>query len=180
MSVKTTGRPRVYNTGGFDDSSSRNAIIKFSMETLELEMIANPNKYGIDLLYKEDPTWGVEIEHSKNWTGDFFSDENKGLNNKSGLGFKTVNIPWWRKSKYWNPEKNQGWDKNIYIRTNVDFSQVILIRPETFANPAKCHVANFQTKWITTGEPEEWRSFKREDVEVYNLINGVYILDTNF
>ena len=35
-------------------------------------------------------------------------------------------------------------------------------------------------KWITTGEPEEWRSFKREDVEVYNLINGVYILDTNF
>jgi hypothetical protein len=22
--------------------------------------------------------------------------------------------------------------------------------------------------------------FKREDVEVYNLINGVYILDTNF
>ena len=62
----------------------------------------------------------------------------------------------------------------------MDFSQVILIRPETFANPAKCHVANFQTKWITTGEPEEWRSFKREDVEVYNLINGVYILDTNF
>jgi hypothetical protein len=43
MSVKTTGRPRVYNTGGFDDSSSRNAIIKFLMETLELEMIVNPN-----------------------------------------------------------------------------------------------------------------------------------------
>ena len=59
MSTMATGRPRVYNTGGFDDSSSRNAIIKFSMETLELEMIANPNKYGIDLLYKEDPIWGI-------------------------------------------------------------------------------------------------------------------------
>ena len=171
--------PKVQNTGGYDDSESRNAIIEFVKEILGLEMIANPNKYGIDLLYKEDPTWGVEIEHSKNWTGDFFSDENSGLNNKTDLGFKTVNIPWWRKSKYWDPLKTTGWDKNIFIRCNKDFTQIILIRPETFANPAKCYEATFQTKWITTGEPEEWRSFKRQDVEVYNLVDGKYILDTN-
>jgi hypothetical protein len=174
----STYRPRVYNTGGYDDSTSRNAIIKFLKETLNLEMIENPNKYGIDLLHKDDLFWGCEIEHSKNWKGHFFSEENRNLNQKTDLGFKTVNIPWWRKSKYWNSEKNQGWDKNLFVRTNEDFSQVILIRPETFANPAKCYEAFFQTKWITTGEPEEWRSFKREDVEVYNLINGVYILET--
>ncbi len=177
MSV-TTYRPKVYNTGGYDDSTSRNAIIKFLKETLNLQMIENPNKYGIDLLFEEDQTWGCEIEHSKNWTGDFFSDENKNLNQKTNLGFKTVNIPWWRKSKYWNPEKTQGWNKNLFARTNQDFSQIILIRPETFANPAKCYEAHFQTRWITTGEPEEWRSFKREDVEVYNLINGIYVLET--
>lgn len=167
-------RPRVVNTGGYDDSITRKKVIEFLKEVFNLNMISNPNRYGIDLLNEEDNTWGAELEWAKNWHGDFFSDNNKGLNNKSGLGFKTVNIPWWRKSKYW-ATGNLGKDKNLFIRCNNDYSQIIVVEAKTFHNPEMCLEAYFKTNWITTGDVEEWRCFKREHVRVFNLINGKYI-----
>ena len=166
---------KVYNAGGFDDTPSRLATIKFLKEVFNLNFELG-TRYGIDTVCIDDPTWGAEVEQSKTWTGDFFSSQNKGLNNKSGLGFMTVNIPWWRKAKYW-AQDNPGKDKNMYVRMNKDASQVIVIEAQSFHNPEMCLESHFKTGWITTGEVEEWRSFRREHVRVFNLINGVYIED---
>jgi hypothetical protein len=61
------------------------------------------------------------------------------------------------------------------MRTNKDFSQIIVIRPETIKNPKKLIRTKFQPK--NSNEVEKWLSFRREDVETYNLVKGKYILD---
>ena len=166
---------KVYNTGGFDDSEGRAITIKFLKEVFNLNFKSG-TKYGIDTVCIDDSSWGCEVEQSKSWSGDFFSSKNKGLNNKSGLGFMTVNIPWWRKSKYW-AQDNPGKDRNMYARINRDGSQLILIEAHAFNNPEMCLEAHFKTDWIGTGEIEEFRSFRREHVRVFNLVDNKWIED---
>ena len=168
-------RPRVYNSGGFDDSEGRAIAIKFLKEVFGYNFKSG-TRYGIDTESIDEPNFGCEVEQSKSWSGDFFSDKNKGLNQKTDLGFQTVNIPWWIKSKYW-AQDNLGKDKNMYLRINKDGSQVILIEAHVFNNPEMCLETHFKTNWIGTGEIEEFRSFRREHVRVFNLINGQYVED---
>jgi hypothetical protein len=55
---------------------------------------------------------------------------------------------------------------------------MILIRPETIRDPEKAVITTFQPN--NSDEVEEWLSFRREDVETYNLNEGVWTLDINY
>lgn len=164
----------------YDDTEVRKHVIKFSREYLGLSMKQNPKQRKIDLIgRKKNPDVGVEVERG-GWNGDFW--ETPSYCNMTDLGFSTLNIPI-RKEKYWKQEimwfgklkENNSWDKNIFVRTNHEFTQVMVIRPETITNPEKLFRTTFQAN--NCDEPEDWMSFKREDVETYNLVNGKYILE---
>lgn len=163
----------------YDDTPVRNFIINFCLEQWGLKLKSNDELYKIDLLCTDDLFLGVEVEHGK-WKDNFWQDDSYSL--ISGQKFRTINIPA-RKEKYWlenyNYRKklisNPSHNKNIFMRTNKDFSQVIVIRPETIKNPKKLVRTKFQPK--NSDEIENWLSFRYEDVETYNLVEGKYILE---
>ncbi len=173
-------RKRLKNAN-YDDTAVRKKIIKFSKEYMGLKLKQNPKQRKIDLLGVKDPDLGVEVEHG-HWKGDFW--ETPTYCDLPDLGFSTINIPI-RKEKYWQEyitwygklKHNVSWKKNIFARTNDDFSQIIVIRPEVITDPDKLHRTRFQPN--NNDEEEDWMSFKREDVETYNLINEKYILEEN-
>lgn len=160
----------------FDDTVVREFVIKFFKDFFNINLISNPVERKIDLLF-ENNIDGVEVEHGK-WKGDFWG--NKTYSMLSGLGFKTLNVPI-RKEKYWmdivKGKVNESATKNIFVRTNKDFTQVIVIRPETFRNPEKIYRSKFQPN--NSREIEDWLSFKKEDVETYNLVEDKWVLDNN-
>jgi hypothetical protein len=163
----------------YDDTIVRNFIINFCLEQWGLKLKSNDELYKIDLLGVDDSLLGVEVEHGK-WKNNFWEDDNYSL--ISGQNFRTVNIPA-RKEKYWlesfeNRKKiinNLSHEKNIFMRTNKDFTQVIVIRSETIKNPKKCLRTKFQPK--NSDEVENWLSFRYEDIETYNLIDGKFVLE---
>lgn len=163
----------------YDDTPVRNFIINFCLEQWDIKLKSNDELYKIDLLGIDDPLLGVEVEHGK-WKNNFWQDESYSL--ISGQKYRTVNIPA-RKEKYWMENfvlrkkeiNNPSHNKNIFMRTNKDFSQVIVIRPETIKNPKKLIRTTFQPK--NSDEIERWLSFRYEDVETYNLVEGKYILE---
>jgi hypothetical protein len=163
----------------YEDALVRNKIIEFANEMWNLKLRNNKKKRKIDLLGIEDPELGVEVENG-HWNGNFWKTPS--YCNISALGFSTINIPQ-RKEKYWKEynmwykklRHNAGWNKNIFVRTNIDFSQIIVIRPETITNPLKLYRSSFVPN--NSDELEDWLSFKKDDVETYNLINGKYILE---
>ena len=69
---------------------------------------------------------------------------------------------------------NVSWNKNIFVRTNKNFTQIIVIRPEVITDDTKVYRTRFQAN--NCNEIEDWLSFKKENVETYNLINGKYEL----
>jgi len=160
----------------YDDTAVREFVIKFFKEYFNVSLISNPVEKKIDLLF-ENNIDGVEVEHGK-WNGDFW--ENNTYSLLSGLGFKTLNVPI-RKEKYWldvvKGKINESATKNIFVRTNKDFSQVIVIRPETFRNSEKVYRSKFQPN--NSREMEDWLSFKKDDVETYNFIENNWVLDNN-
>ena len=164
----------------YDDTEVRKEIIKFSREYLGLSMKQNPKQRKIDLIgRKKNPDVGVEVEKG-GWKGDFW--ETPTYCDLTDLGVSTVNIPI-RKEKYWKErfmwygkmKVNPSWKKNIFVRTNDDFTQIMVIRPEVITDPTKLIYTTFQAN--NCDELEDWMSFKREDVETYNLINEEYILE---
>lgn len=174
-------RQKVYNTGGYDDSESRNMTIPFALEVLKLVVEPTPpNKKMIDLVCVNDPNIGIEIEHSEKWIGNYWNKTNSGLYTVSKMGYPTVNLPWWRKYQYWTESLNSGWNKNIFIRWNCDYTCAIVVKPETILNRKKSIDARFRTYNITTGGLEDWKVFKREDVETYNLTENKYVLDDSY
>lgn len=162
----------------YDDTESREKIIIFAKEVLGLNVKSNEIEKEIDLIGVDDPDFGIEVEKG-GWVGDFW--KNKVYSLISNLGYPTVNIPQ-RKEKYWKeyyPIKkkiihNPGWNKNLFIRTNSDFSQIIVIYPEIIQT--KAVRSEFTPGRITTGKLEKWLSFREEDVNTYNLIENTYIL----
>jgi hypothetical protein len=52
---------------------------------------------------------------------------------------------------------------------------MIVIRPEVVRDPNKLNRTSFQPN--NSDQVEDWMSFRREDVETYNLINGTWSLD---
>jgi hypothetical protein len=123
-----------------------------------------------------DPLLGVEVEHGK-WNGNFWENDIYSL--ISEQKYRTVNIPA-RKEKYWKDEflyykklvENKSSTKNIFVRSNVDFTQFILIRPHVIRDSKKLIRSRFKPS--NTNEVEDWLSFKKEDVETYDLKNGRY------
>ena len=173
-------KKRLTNGESYDDSLVRNKVIEFGKEVLKLKLKHHPKQRKIDLIGIDDSELGVEVERG-GWNGDFWSTPT--YCNISGLEFSTINIPI-RKEKFWKEYNmwfgkmkiNVSWKKNIYVRTNKDFSQIIVIRPEVITDVTKTNRTTFQAN--NCDEVEDWLSFKREDVETYNLINGKYILES--
>jgi len=162
----------------YDDKVSREFIANI-FEHLFNMILKNGKHKQIDLVVVDDEDVGVEVEHG-HWDGDFWEDEQYSLISSTGssgdLGFPTINIPI-RKEKYWldyiNGIPNPSAELNMFVRTNDDFTQFIIIRPEVIRDPTKAIRTRFKPN--NNDEEEDWLSFKREDVETYYLINGVFV-----
>jgi hypothetical protein len=70
---------------------------------------------------------------------------------------------------------NPSHSKNIFVRSNKDFTQFIVVRPETVKDPDKLLKTRFQPN--NSKEMEDWLSFRRENVETYNLIEGKFKIE---
>jgi len=162
--------------GKFNDTLIRNEVIKFFKQRFRINLKHNDVHNKIDLVGINDPILGVEVEHGK-WVGNFWENDNYSL--ISEQSFRTANIPI-RKEKYWLDEyvyynklrSNPSSTKNIFVRSNADFTQFLVIRPETVRNPKKLVRSKFKPS--NSNEVEEWLSFKKNDVETYNVKNGKY------
>ena len=160
----------------FNDTLIRNAVIDFFKQRFRVNLKHNDIHNRIDLVGVNDPLLGVEVEHGK-WNGNFWENDVYSL--ISEQKYRTVNIPA-RKEKYWKDEflyykklvKNKSSTKNIFVRSNVDFTQFILIRPHVVRDSKKLIRSRFKPS--NTNEVEDWLSFKKEDVETYDLKNGRY------
>lgn len=163
----------------FDDTLVRNAVIEFFKKRVNLKLKSNEVEKKIDLLSVDDPLLGVEVEHGK-WNGNFWDVDSYSLE-LTGLNYRTINIPS-RKEKYWKDVNlyygkevvNPSSKKNIFVRTNKDFTQFIVIIPETIRDSKKLIRTSFQPN--NSNEVEDWLSFRNENVETYDLLNGEYIL----
>lgn len=163
--------------GKFNDTLIRNAVIGFFKQRFRIELKHNEVNNRIDLVGVKDPDLGVEVEHGK-WVGNFWDNDNYSY--ISQQPFRTANIPA-RKEKYWLDEyvsygklrENVSSCKNVFVRSNADFTQFIVIRPTTIRDSKKLVRTHFQP--TNSNEVEEWMSFRREDVETYDLKNGRYI-----
>ena len=156
-------------TPNYDDKVSRNFTQNIFKELFNWILIDGKYKQ-IDLIKENNELVGVEVEHG-HWEGDFWEDDDYSL--ISGLDFKTVNIPM-RKEKYWlddvNGNPNPSALLNVFFRTNDDFTQFIIIRPEVIRDPKKAIRTRFKPN--NSDEEEDWLSFRREHVETYYIING--------
>lgn len=164
----------------FNDQPVRDVVKNFFHVKFNLVLNDTPHELRvIDLTGTTETLIGVEVEGG-GWEGSFW--DNKKYSLISGLGFKTINIPK-RKEKLWKKHHlryrkkkyNPSFKYNIFARTNKDFTQIIVIRPETIRNPKKLHRTHFKPN--NSDEVEEWLSFKREHVETYNLINNNWELE---
>jgi hypothetical protein len=164
----------------FNDGPVRSAVIDFFNQRFDIVLNETPHEMRvIDLTGATQTHIGVEVEGG-GWYGCFWENEKYSL--ISGLPFKTINIPI-RKEKYWldeyffygKPKLNPTSKSNIFVRSNRDFTQMIVIRPETVRNPNKLNRTTFQPN--NSDQVEDWMSFRREDVETYNLINGTWTID---
>jgi hypothetical protein len=62
----------------------------------------------------------------------------------------------------------------LFIRTNKDFTQAIVIKPTTIKNKNKILWTEFQPN--NSNEVEKWMSFRQEHVDTYNLVKGKWKL----
>jgi hypothetical protein len=162
----------------FDDTLVRNSSIEFFKKRFNIKLKSNDELYKIDLLGIDDSLLGVEVEHGK-WNGNFWDVDSYSLD-LTGLNYRTINIPS-RKEKYWKDNNlhfkkdvvNPSSKKNIFVRTNKDFTQFIVIRPETVRDSKKLIRTSFQPN--NSNEVEDWLSFRNEHVETYDLLNGEYV-----
>jgi len=161
----------------FNDTLIRNAVIEFFDKKFKIQLKHNDVHNRIDLVGIKDPELGVEVEHGK-WEGNFWDNDVYSL--ISEQTFRTINIPA-RKEKYWKDEfmfynklkENVSSTKNIFVRSNIDFTQFIVIRPNVIRDSDKLVRSRFKPS--NSNEVEEWLSFRREHVETYDLKNGRYI-----
>lgn len=164
----------------FDDGLVRTFVKDFFNVKFNTLLSETPHEMKlIDLTGATETLLGVEVERG-GWSDCFWNNERYSL--ISGIGEKTANIPI-RKEKYWKEnylsyrkeKNNPSCKENIFARTNKDFTQILIIRPETIRDPQKLIRTNFKPN--NSDVFEDWLSFKREDVETYNLINEEWILD---
>jgi hypothetical protein len=171
---------RVLRGTSFNDGPVRKAVTEFFQKKFNILLNETPtNLRLIDLTGVTETKLGVEVEGG-GFVGNFWENDSYSL--ISGLGFRTLNIPI-RKEKHWQKKPiryrkerhNPSYNKNIFVRTNKDFTQIMVIRAKTIRNPKKVFRTKFKPN--NSDEVEEWLSFRREDVETYNLVDGKWILD---
>jgi hypothetical protein len=174
------------NEIAYDDSYVKEQMIIILKILFGWDLYINPDEMGVDLL-SVDGTFGVELEHG-GWNHKFWSDMYYSHKSKE-LDYPHVNMP--RRKKKWyeeyysvnlEPDRNKKPDwirkhnptfkNNIFIRTNKQLTQMIIIRPETVFE------GKFEEKMIyahNSGKYEPFRCFKREDVETLDLENGNWV-----
>jgi hypothetical protein len=166
----------------FNDKPIRDAVIEFFKSHFKIILNETPpERKLIDLTGSTMTDLGVEVEHGK-WEGNFWENDSYSLISKQE--FRTINIPI-RKEKYWMDEYkfynkivvNESSKKNIFVRSNKDFTQFIIIKPETIRDEKKLIRTQFQPN--NSNEVENWLSFREEDVETYNLVDNKFILKTH-
>lgn len=153
----------------YDDTEVRNFAIEFIKIIFGLNFKSHKNLRGIDLINEDDETFGIELERG-GWVGNLWENDYSIMSN---LKERTINIPI-RKKKYWFdkkkdiflPNKNKHW----FVRTNKDFTQVIVIKPTIIKNLSKNIPTEFKPN--NSNRIEKWMSFKKEDVLTYNFKNG--------
>jgi hypothetical protein len=157
-----------YIKGKYDDTEVRLFAIEFIKEVFDLNFKSHKNLRGIDLVNEDDEKFGIELERG-GWKGDLWTNEYSLM---SGIGFRTVNIPI-RKTKYWFDKKNDLYlpnrNKHWFVRTNRDFTQVVVIKPRSIKNMNKILFTEFKPN--NSDEIEKWMSFRKEHVLTYNLKN---------
>jgi len=162
-----------FKKNNYDDSKVREFGIKFTKDVFNLLFESHPNCKAIDLINPDDYSHGVELERG-GWTGNFWDSDYSLI---SGLESRTINIPI-RKLKYWysnvNDERTPNDYQHLFIRTNKDFTQVILIRPNTIKDETKILFTEFKPN--NSNEIEKWMSFEEKNVETYNLIDDIWEL----
>lgn len=165
----------------FDDRPVKEFLIEFFQTNFSWELKMNSDKYGIDLLSINDDCPDVECERG-NWEGNFWDNKSYSWFLSEGLPkipHQTVNIPY-RKLHYWvggDHHKDSGkfWytetkhTTNLFARTNYDFSQVILIKPEVIIDDTKRSISGRQPINIHKNELEFWMGYKKEDVDTWVL-----------
>ena len=170
----------------YNDLSMRDLWIEFRRNTFNDEFI-HGNTFGIDTIYKNDPTWGAEGEDGS-WNGDRWVSSQRDI---FGVGVNTLNIQNW-KWKYWGlqeySEKNkgnhniqdEGYEKNIYFRVNSQKCQICFVNAETIRDPKK--VLYVFNRTVSNGKgPEDWICIPEQYVETYNLQpNGEWVLNGGY
>ena len=160
-----------FRKNNYDDSEVREFGKKFTKDVLNLIFECHSNSKAIDLISADNPLFGVELERG-GWTGNFWTNDYSLI---SGVGFRTINIPI-RKTKYWYKKVNEEYtpnkNKHLFIRTNKDFTQVIVIKPTTIKNKDKILFTEFKPN--NSNEIERWMSFRQEHVTTYNLVDGIW------
>ena len=174
------------NVIAFDDSYVKEQMIIILKNLFNWYLYINPDEMGVDLL-SVDGTFGVELEHG-GWDDNFWGNEYYSRKSKE-LDYPHVNMPErkdkWYKPNYWvnletdkskkpifKLKDNPTYKNNIYVRTNRQLTQMIIIRPETV------FAGKFEKKMIYTnnsGKYEPFRCFQRHDVETIDLVNGNWV-----
>ena len=175
----------------FNDLALRLAVTKFAKQALGIDVISNSNdKYKIDLISKNGDCPDIECERSNCKTPDywlskgysqFLSDATPSIKYKT-LNFQARKEHFWQEGdhyykngKFWYTEKNHL--TNLFVRTTYNFEQMMLIRPEVIRDESKLYRALKKPYNIHKNEPEPWIGVRRKDVETWNLVNGLYVLD---
>lgn len=113
-----------------DAEAKRVVIDYFKKENIFLE--ENTNRYGIDLLNKENGeiSMGVEVEHRTNWSGLTFP-------------YTTINVPY-RKKKYAELPY-----PTIFCAVNNDYTALFVI---DFKDVVICNLKENRNKYVKQGE----------------------------
>lgn len=170
----------------YNDLSMRDLWIHFRRTTFNDEFI-HGDKFGIDTVFKDDPTWGAEGENAL-WNGDRWVSTQRDLFN---IGESTLNLQNW-KWRYWGlqeySEKNkgkysiphEGYEKNIYFRVNNQKDQICFVDAETIRDSKKV-IYVFNRKVSNASSPEDWICIPKKYVQTYNLQpNGLWELNGEY
>ena len=171
----------------YNDLYVKEKMVVILKELFGWDLYINPDEFGVDLL-STDGTFGVELEHG-GWNDDFWLDKYYPYKSKE-LDYAHVNMPgrkkkWYKeyypvnlepdrnKKPIWHQKHNPTFENNIFIRTNKQLTQMIIIKPETVFNKL------YEDKMIyasNSGKVEPFMCFKRKDVETRDLVNNDWII----
>lgn len=169
-----------------DESHRKKVIEALKKIKSDWDVISNPYEFMIDLQILNHPKYvAIEIENGQ-CEGDYIKDyrfSNFLRNGNPQINVKTLNRPprkyhyWINGDHYYFRGKYAGefWytetdaDKNIFLRTNEDVTQIMIVYPEVMNDRKKVLYSLKQSSKITTGEVELWAAIPLEYVEIWNL-----------